>query len=111
MTLQNSVANICLKQGHFLTANCKRINDSDDPSTWPESSIDINEYIGNVNGAFVWGGEHFVLTADDLHVGLQGDSIILTANLLILSEKKWNNKVQLNLSERIVIKDGEFTFQ
>ncbi|KAF9971274.1 hypothetical protein BGZ73_005822 [Actinomortierella ambigua] len=103
-------ANLRLKHGHVMAANCRRPSDSDDPTTWPESSIDLNEIIGNSNGTFVWGGEHFVLRADNPELHSQGNQMILTADLLT-AETKWNHKVQLNLSERIVIRDGEFVYE
>ncbi|KAG8413082.1 hypothetical protein J3459_015809 [Metarhizium acridum] len=51
MSFYESSKNIWLEDGHILHADCQ-----DDDGNWNESTIDLNEFIGNSDGWFEWDG-------------------------------------------------------
>lgn len=51
MSFYESSRNIWLEDGHILHAECAYGDDE-----WNESTIDLNDFVGNSDGWFVWNG-------------------------------------------------------
>lgn len=51
MSFYESSRNIWLEDGHILHAECAYGDDE-----WQESTIDLNDFVGNSDGWFVWNG-------------------------------------------------------
>ncbi|KAG8668477.1 hypothetical protein FPOAC2_07764 [Fusarium poae] len=90
-----SSSNIWLEDGHILHANCGN-GDGDEV----ESTLDLDYYIGNSDGAFEWGGENFSGSASDISLEMEGDGQpILRAQLNPMDGDPVD--ADLNLAERI----------
>ncbi|KAH7375556.1 Cyanovirin-N [Plectosphaerella cucumerina] len=105
MPFHHSAQNITIEDGHILKAELANMD-----GEWVEAEFDLNDCIGNNNGAFEWGGGGFANSAEEISFELEGDDSvpILRANL-------WNVEGELvggdiNLAERINNNNGEFTF-
>ena len=62
--------------GPVLCADCRNIQGKNCPSTF-----DLDQYLGNRNGFFEWGGKNFSKTAKDVHFVNDGLSFTLHASL------------------------------
>jgi hypothetical protein len=51
MSFEASASNIFLEDGHILCASV-----ADESGNWIDSRIDLNEFIGNEDGWFMWDG-------------------------------------------------------
>lgn len=68
--------------------------------SWVESSIDLDNYIGNKNGELHWGGKNFSHSSQDITVEY---------NVLRCQAKDKNgepNDTMIDLDEKITNKDG-----
>ncbi|EYE93684.1 CVNH domain-containing protein [Aspergillus ruber CBS 135680] len=97
---------IRVEDNHILIASLQ--NEEGD---YIESSIDLNQFIGNDNGNFQWDGENFSDTAQNVHFAIEGgaDVPVLRGELRDL-EGNWDSR-DLNLAERVVNNNGQFEFQ
>lgn len=88
-------------EGSLLTAECEQV----DGYTYVPTAIDLNDYIGNINGTLEWGDHLFTLTCYDTKVN---------GNLLTGKCKKRDgyrlDSTSINLDEYIANIDGELTF-
>ncbi|KAJ5272412.1 hypothetical protein N7478_007537 [Penicillium angulare] len=76
-----------------------------------ESTLDLNQVIGNNDGNFQWGGENFADSASDIELHREGDDDVpvLRANLGTIDGDE--NAADINLGERIANEDGELVFK
>lgn len=87
MLFSDSTEKITITKG-VLSAQCKKA----DNKTSVQSSIPLNDYIGNVDGKLTWGGRGFSHTAEDIHV----TNGVLTAKLKNQAGKAAESKLDLN---------------
>jgi hypothetical protein len=80
-----------------LYAECQKSNGS-----WVESGLDLNEYLGNDNGQFQWGGKDFSKSARNLKMEGKG---VLTGELQRV-DGSWN-KTTIDLDKHISNNDGK----
>ncbi|ODM15310.1 Cyanovirin-N [Aspergillus cristatus] len=97
---------IRVEDNHILVALLQN-----EDGQWIESSIDLDEFVGNDNGHFQWDGKNFSQTASNVHFAIEGgaDVPVLRGDLQDF-EGNWNSR-DLNLSERVVNVNGHFEFQ
>lgn len=118
---------IRIEDDHILVALLQ--NEDGD---YVESSIDLNQFVGNDNGMlqqtmwsvktwkltlscaignFHWDGENFSETAQYVHFAIEGDEDVpvLRGNLQDV-DGNWESR-DLNLAERVVNDNGQFVFQ
>lgn len=97
---------IRIEDDHILVALLQ--NEDGD---YVESSIDLNQFVGNDNGNFHWDGENFSETAQYVHFAIEGDEDVpvLRGNLQDV-DGNWESR-DLNLAERVVNDNGQFVFQ
>lgn len=93
------INSIRLEDNHILVANLETAD-----KNWNESSIDLNKFIGNEDGYFVWDGENFSETC--YNIRLEGS--ILYADLSNREGNYCQNSI--DLAERIENQDGNFAF-
>lgn len=91
-----SARNISL-EGHILTAELKRNDDS-----WRAAQVDLDMFLGNINGKFSWGMKAFSATARSVRI----DGSVLKAELKS-SSGSWNN-AEYELSQKLLNNDGAF---
>ncbi|KAK6956651.1 hypothetical protein Daesc_001930 [Daldinia eschscholtzii] len=75
-----------------------------------DSEIDLNQFIGNNNGRFEWGGVNFSETAQNVSFSIEGGASVpvLRAELQNL-DGEWVG-ADINLGERISNDNGRFQF-
>ncbi|KAI0113417.1 Cyanovirin-N [Daldinia grandis] len=100
-----SSQDIRVDDGHILRA---RLRTEDGGEI--DSEVDLNQFIGNDNGRFEWGGVNFSETARDVSFSIEGgDSVpVLRAELQNL-DGEWVG-ADINLGERISNDNGHFQF-
>ncbi|KAK0390176.1 hypothetical protein NLU13_3748 [Sarocladium strictum] len=99
-----SAQDIHVEDGHVLKAVLNNVE-----GEGVEAEFDLNQIIGNVNGEFVWGGENFALSAEEISFEIEEDQPILRAQLYNVDGELID--CVLNLTERIGNNDGEFVFE
>ncbi|KAF6818380.1 cyanovirin-n family protein [Colletotrichum plurivorum] len=105
MSFHASAQNIRVDDGHILRAEL-----ANGDGEWQETEVNLNDFIGNNNGSFEWGGAGFADSAEDIHFSLEGDD-----NVPILRARLFNVEgeaidADVNLAERIGNDNGNFSF-
>lgn len=88
-------------EGSLLTAECEQV----DGYTYVPTAIDLNDYIGNINGTLEWGDHLFSLTC----YGTTVEGNRLTGECEKRDRYTLDN-TSINLDEHIANIDGELTF-
>ncbi|KXG49564.1 Cyanovirin-N [Penicillium griseofulvum] len=105
MSFHASASNIELEDGHILKATL-RTEDGDEQ----ESTIDLNDHIGNDNGRFHWDGGDFQSTAEDISFDLEGDDNVPILRATLNDVDGNGCPADINLSERIGNDNGQLVF-
>ncbi|MEB3357256.1 MAG: CVNH domain-containing protein [Synechococcales bacterium] len=87
--------------GSFLSAMCEKA----DGYTMKETEIDLDDYIGNLDGELSWGDHLFSLTCYDIYT----DTDILSANCL--DREGYIVPTELDLDDHIANIDGNLRFE
>ncbi|KAL7268692.1 hypothetical protein RUND412_008672 [Rhizina undulata] len=81
-----------------------------DGSPNPMASIVLDNFIGNEDGRFSWGGVNFSVTAKDVQLSINSSGVPSLEALLQSADGEWR-QAEIGLSERIKNKDGEFVYE
>ncbi|KAK4128849.1 Cyanovirin-N [Parathielavia appendiculata] len=105
MSFHASAQDIRVDDGHILRARLTNLNGEE-----VDAELDLNDYIGNNDGSFEWGGVNFSESAEDITFSLEGgDSVpVLRAGLRNADGELVYRDI--NLAERIHNNDGSFYF-
>ncbi|KAF9570364.1 hypothetical protein EC968_001865 [Mortierella alpina] len=95
--------NIRITGGHLLQATCQTKDGG-----YKDSTLDLNDFIGNEDGNFQWDGVNFSQTAEDVQIQVATDST-LSAELKARDQHLVPSK--LNLDERITNNNGVLQYQ
>ncbi|KAF8465525.1 Cyanovirin-N [Kalaharituber pfeilii] len=105
MSFHETADNIRLVDDHILVSNLKRADGS-----WREATIDLDNYIGNQDGWFMWGGEKFSHTAENISLNLNHpDGPHLEADLRS-RDGSYRGRQGVSLSGKIENQDGRFVY-
>ncbi|KAL6706647.1 hypothetical protein ACN47E_005189 [Coniothyrium glycines] len=105
MSFHYSAEDIRIDDGHILRA---RLQGGD--GEWKDAEFDLNSVVGNVDGHFIWDGENFSHSSENIEFTIEGDGSVpvLRASL---SDAEGNYEVRdINLGERISNQDGDFVY-
>ncbi|KAJ5795248.1 Cyanovirin-N [Penicillium paradoxum] len=105
MSFHASASNIELEDGHILKA-VLRTEDGDEQ----ESTMDLNQHIGNDNGHFQWDGGDFQHSAEDISFSLEGDDDVPVLRAVLRDVDGEGHNADINLSERIGNDNGTLVF-
>ncbi|KAI5866315.1 CVNH domain-containing protein [Durotheca rogersii] len=105
MSFHASSEDIRLEDGHILKA---RLRDAD--GNYKDAEIDLNNFIGNDDGRFQWGGENFSESAEDIHFGIEGGASVPVLRARLRRVDGEFSDADINLGERVENQDGEFIF-
>ncbi|KAJ5958109.1 Cyanovirin-N [Penicillium vulpinum] len=105
MSFHASASHIELEDGHILKA-LLRNEDGDEQ----ESTLDLNEHIGNDNGHFHWEGGDFQSSADNISFDLEGDDNVPILRAVLRDAEGEDHDADINLSERIGNDNGHLVF-
>lgn len=105
MSFHQSAEEIEIKDNHILFARLR--NEDGDLK---DAEINLDEFLGNDDGHFQWGGENFSHTADDVHFAIEGDDEVPVLRAVLLNGEGEPVESNVNLSERINNDDGAFVF-
>ncbi|OAQ58302.1 CVNH domain-containing protein [Pochonia chlamydosporia 170] len=89
-----------LENGHILHAQCR-----DTDGSWKDSTIDLNQFIGNSDGWFVWDGANFSRSAQNISL----DGPMLSAELTT-HDGGHRERQGLNLNDRISNNNGQLAY-
>ncbi|KAG9196017.1 hypothetical protein G6011_01138 [Alternaria panax] len=106
MTFYYTAENIRIDDGHVLRARLQRAD-----GEWNDAEIDLNQHIGNENGHFVWDGEGFSHSAEEIHFALEGDGDVPVLRASLRDEDGNLETRDINLGERIINHDGNFHYE
>jgi hypothetical protein len=95
MSFSHSSNNISVDSSGYLTASCRRIDGS-----WNDSSINLNNYIGNIDGHLTWGESNFAQTSQNISVS--GGTLYASCQRM---DGSWNDS-SLNLDNYVTNNDG-----
>ncbi|CAI7629395.1 hypothetical protein PCG10_008413 [Penicillium crustosum] len=105
MSFHESATHIELEDGHILKA-VLRNEDGDEE----ESTIDLNDHIGNDNGQFHWDGGDFHSSADDVRFDREGDDGVPVLRATLRDVDGEGHDADINLAERIGNDNGHLVF-
>ncbi len=95
MSFSLSSTNIAINSNGFLSAECKDLS-----GVYRASAINLNNYLGNINGVFQWGSQAFSATANSLTV-----SGATLSGQLQRANGTWTS-ASVNLDEHIMNDNG-----
>ncbi|KAL2257996.1 hypothetical protein VTK26DRAFT_8855 [Humicola hyalothermophila] len=106
MSFHASASDIRVENGHILKARLRNVDGGE-----VDAEINLNDFIGNNDGSFEWGGVNFSESAEDISFSLEGDDSVpvLRANLRTIEGESVHRDI--NLAERISNENGTFVFQ
>ncbi|OQE82289.1 hypothetical protein PENNAL_c0037G05506 [Penicillium nalgiovense] len=105
MSFHETASEIELEDGHILKA-VLRNEDGDEQ----ESTLDLNEHIGNDNGQFHWDGGDFHSSAEDVSLEREGDDDVPILRARLHDVEGELQDADINLAERIGNDNGELVF-
>ncbi|KAL6821673.1 Cyanovirin-N [Trichoderma sp. SZMC 28015] len=100
MSFSASAQNFWLEGGHILVATV-----ADEEGNWNDSRIDLNDFIGNEDGWFMWDGVNFAESANDIRL----DGTLLTAELP-MRDGGYRERQGIELNDRIANINGRLEF-
>ncbi|KAI1070497.1 hypothetical protein LB507_006719 [Fusarium sp. FIESC RH6] len=100
MSFFDSCQDIQIIDGHILRALAQ-----DADGQWRESQIDLDQFIGNQDGWFMWGGEFFSKSA--MNVELEGTYLMAE---LTKADGDFGERQGIDLNDRISNENGELVF-
>ncbi|KAK1243347.1 hypothetical protein MKX07_003975 [Trichoderma sp. CBMAI-0711] len=100
MSFSASAQSYYLEDGHILRASV-----ADEEGNYQESSIDLDQFIGNEDGWFMWDGVNFSHSANDIR--LEGTT--LTAELP-MRDGGYRERQGVNLDDRISNQNGRLVY-
>ncbi|KAK3817665.1 MAG: Cyanovirin-N [Benniella sp.] len=104
MGFQQTSKNVKIVDGHILSASCQ-----DRDGNWRDSSIDLDQIIGNEDGSFTWGGEYFSQSAQGIQLKEEYGDLAIVGSLQ-QRDGNWTDDQSISLSERIENQNGELVF-
>ncbi|KAH7074486.1 Cyanovirin-N [Paraphoma chrysanthemicola] len=105
MTFLSSAEDARIDDGHILRARLRTAE-----GEWNDSEIDLNNHIGNDNGNFVWEGEGFSGSAENIYFSIEADGEVAVLRATLFDGDGNGQERDLNLGERIGNNDGNFQF-
>ncbi|ROV94269.1 hypothetical protein VMCG_08623 [Cytospora schulzeri] len=99
------IPSIRVENGHMLHA---RIIKADGEHV--HSQFNLDRCIGNQDGHFAWGGENFSQTARDIRFHIEGENQPILRASLEQVNGEWHDR-DINLTERIMNRDGQLVFE
>ncbi|KAJ4366764.1 hypothetical protein N0V83_007289 [Neocucurbitaria cava] len=105
MTFHYSAEDIRVDDGHILRARLQKAD-----GEWNDAEIDLNHHIGNDNGNFVWDGQGFAGSAENVHFTVEGDGEVPVLRATLFDAEGNGQDRDLNLSERIGNNNGNFEY-
>ncbi|KAI0015801.1 Cyanovirin-N [Xylariomycetidae sp. FL0641] len=105
MSFHLTAQEIELRDGHILHARLQR-----EDGGWQESEIDLDQFIGNQDGCFCWGGANFSESAEECHFAIEGGADVPVLRAQLRCENGEMCARDVNLAERVFNRDGSFVF-
>ncbi|KAH3962143.1 hypothetical protein HBI25_218840 [Parastagonospora nodorum] len=105
MTFHYSAEDIRVDDGHILRARLQRAD-----GEYNDAELDLNNHIGNDNGSFVWDGEGFSGSAENVHFSIEGDGEVPVLRATLFDGDGNGTECDLNLGERVSNNDGNFEY-
>ncbi|KAK4063848.1 CVNH domain-containing protein [Trichoderma simmonsii] len=100
MSFSASAQNFWLEDGHILVATV-----ADEEGNWNDSRIDLNDFIGNEDGWFMWDGVNFSESGNDIRL----EGTLLTAELP-MRDGGYRERQGIQLDDRIANINGRLVF-
>ncbi|KAL4886112.1 Cyanovirin-N [Aspergillus karnatakaensis] len=101
MSFAESCNDIRLEDGYWLVAMAETVDGS-----WVESRINLNDFIGNEDGWFMWDGVNFAESANDIRL----EGTLLTAELP-MRDGGYRERQGIELNDRIRNLSGMLIFE
>ncbi|OQE24896.1 hypothetical protein PENFLA_c009G03944 [Penicillium flavigenum] len=105
MSFHETASHIELEDGHILKAVLR--NEEGDEQ---ESTLDLNDHIGNDNGQFHWDGGDFYSSAEDVSFDREGDDETPVLRARLHDVEGELQDADINLAERIGNDNGNLVF-
>ncbi|KAI5291564.1 hypothetical protein KEM54_003599 [Ascosphaera aggregata] len=105
MSFHKSAKDITLEDGHIL--KCTLTNSDGEEC---EAELDLNYYIGNINGCLQWGEVNFADSAQEITFSIEGDDEVPVLRCQCGDGEGNANNCDINLAERIGNDNGTLIF-
>ncbi|PBP26333.1 hypothetical protein BUE80_DR002641 [Diplocarpon rosae] len=104
MSFHASAQDVRVEDNHILKATLFKAD-----GETVEAELDLNNCIGNNNGAFEWEGQGFANSGENFSFSLEGDGVPILRGFLSNVEGEVV-AADVNLSERIENQNGQLVF-
>ncbi|KAH6853820.1 Cyanovirin-N [Chaetomium sp. MPI-CAGE-AT-0009] len=102
-SFHHSAEDVRLDYGHMLWARLRNAE-----GQWVETVVDLNEYLGNDDGRFKWGGMAFSESATNIRLELEGSEKVPILRATLNDKRRQKKEADINLGDRIANVDGKF---
>ncbi|KAE8362532.1 Cyanovirin-N [Aspergillus caelatus] len=106
MSFHESAEDIEIRDGHILFAKL-----TNEEGELQDSEINLNDFLGNNDGHFEWDGGNFSETAEDVRFEIEGDDEVPILRAVLFNGEGEPVESDVNLSERVFNRNGEFVFE
>ncbi|KAL3462205.1 Cyanovirin-N [Aspergillus heterothallicus] len=105
MSFHLSARDIRVEDGSRLVASLQ--NEDGD---FVHAEINLDDFLGNNDGTFEWGGSNFSESADDTYFDIEGGADVPVLRSRLENCEGDRVDANVNLAERIVNENGSFVF-
>ncbi|RDI76299.1 hypothetical protein Vi05172_g13718 [Venturia inaequalis] len=105
MSFALSAENVRVDDGHILRASLRNGN-----GEFVDAEIDLDQFVGNENGNFSWGGQSFSGSCQNCSFSVEGGAAVPVLRAELRDQDGNFQPRDINLAERIGNNNGQFVF-
>ncbi|RAL12064.1 CVNH domain-containing protein [Aspergillus homomorphus CBS 101889] len=106
MSFHLSASEVRIDDNRYLVAVLR-----DEDGNENESRLDLDEYLGNSEGRFEWGGNNFSESARDVHFAIEGGGEVPVLRAELQNSEGEFFPADVNLSEHIENNNGNLIYE
>ncbi|GAQ33812.1 hypothetical protein ABZX51_003096 [Aspergillus tubingensis] len=106
MSFYRTAEDISLKDDHILVAKV-----ANEEGEMVDSEFDLNSCIGNDEGRFLWGGNDFAGSAEEISFSIEGEDNVPVLRAKLSNSEGEQFDADVNLAEHITNDNGELKYQ
>ncbi|GKZ68075.1 hypothetical protein AnigIFM60653_006903 [Aspergillus niger] len=106
MSFFRTAEDIRVEDGHILIARV-----ANEEGEMVESTLDLNSCIGNEEGRFLWGGNDFAGSAEDISFAIEGEDNVPVLRARLQNSEGEAFDADVNLGEHVTNNNGTLEYQ
>ncbi|PWY85160.1 Cyanovirin-N [Aspergillus eucalypticola CBS 122712] len=106
MSFYRTAEDIRVEEDHWLVAIV-----ANEEGEMVESRFDLNSCIGNEEGRFLWGGNDFAGSAEEISFAIEGEDNVPVLRAKLSNSEGEQFDADVNLAEHITNRNGNLEYQ